>query len=237
MLAYPGEVTPTERNAVQPVEILKKACEAAPDLDVLMAPEWFLRGPAQLQDPFDFPALVSEIRDATRNHPALVVPGSAAWNDGEGRYRNTAPVFHEGKVLLEYEKRSDGDDTELGEPAGLRYEVGDTSGRFEWNGLNVGLEICRDHSVGTLRQESAAPLDVQLVVSAGVWSKSDSSVVRPGGALLNAEGSFWGPQAWQRKPGEDKVNFEIYEEHEPGPKKVELVPGVELHLFDVGSET
>lgn len=56
------------------------------------------------------------------------------------------------------------------------------------NGLLIGLEICLDHSIGVLANLKV-PVDVQIIVSAGMSIGSGPSAVKSGGSIYLVDGN------------------------------------------------
>lgn len=69
-----------------------------------------------------------------------------------------------------------------------------TYSTFDCGGLNIGVEICLDHSrkrlLGYLSQGRIKELDIQLVISCGMQLKKDSAATRQGGILFNCDGEY-----------------------------------------------
>ncbi len=237
MLAYSRLADPEQRLARSPMESIRRALKARPDLDILVAPEWFLGGPARFAKAGAVERFQRALEAETAGRSTLVVPGSVAWVDGKGSYRNTALAVSDGQTLLRYDKRSDGFDDDLAQAQGYRYAPGTEPGLFEWNGRRAGLEICLDHTdrrlAGDLAAAGAEPLDLQLVVSAGVWPKASAAVVREGGVVLSDEATLWGPQVLTRLPGEERqFRVQSVDEELKPVETQRLGNGVQLQVFD-----
>lgn len=162
-----GKVT-SEWN---PLTAVKRAL--ATNAEVILAPEWFSCQEGRLLSFEEKELFESELLKASEGKRALIVPGSMPWIDQQGRYHNTALAISNGRLLASYDKQNDGEDRELGKAYGADWLPGKTPPPvFQWKGLRVGLEICRDHGDSLLRwsleRKNETPVDLQLIVSAGV---------------------------------------------------------------------
>ncbi len=159
--------------------------------DVVVAPEWFFV-PAHgvAMSAVDKDALVDHLAAMTAGSDRLLVPGTVPWADDDGGYHNTAFAFSDGKLLHSVDKRGDGDDVDIATGAGLTHVSDDGGSTFSWRGVTVGLEVCRDHGDARLRWEllgtSRDVVDLQVVVSSGVWLKH--AAVGVGGEIVVAQG-------------------------------------------------
>lgn len=167
--------------------LLERALAEAPDLDILIGPEWFFVPPGGVYSAREYAALRRALAALSAGREVLLVPGTIA-RTAAGKYRNTALALDRGDVLLEYDKRTDGGDTRLGADVGLAWQHGRGAGTFSWRGHAVGLEVCMDHSVGVLRLDEVQGLDLQIVVSAGVTPHLKNVQLRRGGHLLLTNG-------------------------------------------------
>lgn len=159
--------------------------------DVVVAPEWFFV-PAHgvAMSAADKDALVAQLAKLTVGSDRLLVPGTLPWADDDGGYHNTAFAFSGGEVLHSVDKRGDGDDVDIARGAGLHHVSDEGGSTFAWRGVTVGLEVCRDHGDARLRWEllgtSRDVVDLQVVVSSGVWLKH--AAVGVGGQVVVAQG-------------------------------------------------
>jgi len=159
--------------------------------DVVVAPEWFFvpaHGVAMSVVEKD--ALVQRLAQLTVGSDRLLVPGTLPWADDDGGYHNTAFAFSNGEVVHSVDKRGDGDDVDIAKSAGLHHVSDDGGSTFAWRGVTVGLEVCRDHGDARLRWELLGTnrdvVDLQVVVSSGVWLKH--AAVGVGGQVVVAQG-------------------------------------------------
>lgn len=159
--------------------------------DVVVAPEWFFV-PAHgvAMSAADKDALVSQLAQLTVGSDRLLVPGTLPWADDDGGYHNTAYAFSGGQVLHSVDKRGDGDDVDIARGAGLHHVSDEGGSTFAWRGVTVGLEVCRDHGDARLRWELLGTgkdvVDLQVVVSSGVWLKHPAVGVN--GQIVVAQG-------------------------------------------------
>lgn len=69
-----------------------------------------------------------------------------------------------------------------------------TYSTFNCGGLNIGVEICLDHSrkrlLGYLSESKIKELDIQIVISCGMQLKKDSAATKQGGILFNCDGEY-----------------------------------------------
>src|SRR3989338_4204188 len=100
-------------------------------------------------------------------------------------------------------------------PRDLFISLGITKGGADWNGINVGVEICRDHGMGRLKRwienfGMRKPVDLHVVLSRGIYyhpphdmsgeqgsfvlcdGVNGSSDVRRNSRLLQGEHTFFG---------------------------------------------
>lgn len=69
-----------------------------------------------------------------------------------------------------------------------------TYSTFNCGGLNIGVEICLDHSrkrlLNYLSEGKIKELDIQIVISCGMMLKKDSAATKQGGILFNCDGEY-----------------------------------------------
>ena len=99
---------------------------------------------------------------------------------------NTAYAFLNGKVVFSYNKQSNWQE-EIGDPM-VVFAPGGRTGVTQIEEIWFGLEVCRDHAFGTLRQQlrSGRELDVQIVLSDYVDVRPENVVVRKKGYFVHA---------------------------------------------------
>lgn len=187
---------------------LKGFCEVLakrPDLDVLMAPEWFLVPKDGLHKPGEYRFIRRYLERRTAGRKTLVVPGTVAWA-GEKVHHNTALAISDGKTLAAYAKKHAGGDEWFAYAYGKTWIPGKRSGVFSWNGKQVGVEICADHHAGTLRAMASGQLDLQIVVSNGAALFKESAAVKPGGYMLLCDGRAETAQAVKQRTASGLVD-------------------------------
>lgn len=169
------------------LESLLKVLETQPDLDILLAPEWYLL-PAEggMYSLDDFQKIKASLEERTRSKELLLIPGSLAWLE-KGEYRNTALVISHGKTILTYSKRANGGDRVFAKCQGVSFLPGDEKGLFRWRDFSCGIEICRDH--GYLKREDwVRNLDLQFLISNGGSPADFLVALRPGGFIFYCDG-------------------------------------------------
>ncbi len=155
------------------------------NLDILVAPEYsfFSDAPAAKGE---FEREVNGLADKTRKKKTLLLPGTLLWYDESDNMYNTLPVLENGKVIFSYDKKRDGGDELIATKSGKRYASRAGKGIFEWKGLKLGVEICKDH--GELKQDEVTDIDLQILVSAGMFLYEDCLVLKPGGYAVLCDG-------------------------------------------------
>lgn len=188
--------------------------ESVSDYDVIVAPEAaFSTKPVLPKEGKD--RLVERIRGASEGSSTLVLPGTFLWKDN-GQLYNSSPIVSDGRVLKEYFKETtDRQDQYVADTEGLVHITGNNQGGADWNGINVGVEICRDHGMGRLKRwienfGMRKPVDLHVVLSRGIYyhpphdmsgeqgsfvlcdGVNGSSDVRRNSRLLQGEHTFFG---------------------------------------------
>jgi hypothetical protein len=99
---------------------------------------------------------------------------------------NAAYAFLNGKIVFSYNKQSNWQE-EIGDPT-VVFAPGGRTGVTQIEEMWFGLEVCRDHAFGTLRQQlrSGRELDVQIVLSDYVDVRPENVVVRKKGYFVHA---------------------------------------------------
>lgn len=162
------------------------------DLDILVAPEYSFYH-ERPQSEREYKKQVHGLAKKTAGKKTLLLPGTFVWYDEKDGLHSTLPVIHDGRLLLEYDKKSDGgDEGYIAEKFGKKYVPGTGQGSFGWNGLNAGVEICVEHALGTLRREREGKndLDLQFIVAAGETFREANVAVRDYGHVLYCDGHF-----------------------------------------------
>lgn len=168
------------------------------NLDILVAPEYsfFLEKPAAEKE---FEREVNGLADKTRRKKTLLLPGTLLWYDESDNMYNTLPVLEKGKMIFSYDKKQDGGDGLIATKSGKWYAGRAGRGIFEWRGLKLGVEICKDH--GELKQDEETDLDLQFLVSAGTVLYEDFLVLKPGGYAILCDGERPMVEVRQQKDG------------------------------------
>jgi hypothetical protein len=232
----------TQNEIQAPLAEILRVLKKHPEVDIFLAPEWIFGAPPHYKTEAEFRTIQAALAAATQGTSKLVVPGTIVWVDNGGRTHNTALVVCNGRTLLEYSKRSDGDDAAPAKQVGLHWQPGRTSGVFEWRGYKVGLEICADNRRARLRRDLAKTdlksVDLQLLVSAGVVPKNDRLAVHQGGLIACAEGTCYGPQVWrvQKAPQHGKApryDFEFFDQGSSNARREKLNSALTYNQFAV----
>jgi hypothetical protein len=158
---------------------------------VTAAPEWWFVPPNKVaMTQSDRDVLLQRLCALTVGGDRLLVPGTIPWLDAKGGYHNTAYAIADGRVLHSVDKQSIGGEEDF-LPSGVHFTADPVKDwTFRWRHHRVSLEVCRDHGDGRARRallgSSDEGVDLQLVVSSGVWCIHH--VAGDGGAILVAQG-------------------------------------------------
>lgn len=179
---------------------LISGCLETENLDILVAPEYsfFSDAPAAERE---FEREVGGLAYKTRRKKTLLLPGTLLWYDEDDNMYNTLPVLENGHVIFSHDKKLDGGDELIAMKAGKRYASRDGKGIFEWRGLKLGVEICKDH--GELKQDGESGLDLQILVSAGRTLHEDFLVLKPGGYAILCDGDRPAVEVRRQKDGDN----------------------------------
>jgi predicted amidohydrolase len=204
--------TSTGRVTPRALARFRETLQRHPELDLLLAPEWFLVANDRLYNAHELRAIRRHLQRQSAGRKTLILPGTVAWAKN-GKYRNTALALADGKLLKSYAKQVDGTDGWYGHAHGCKWVPGRRDGVFHWRGLKVGVEICADHyslpilaaspSLGTLRS-TARDLDLQIVLSCSMNLYPEASAVRPGGYMLLCDGHDQTAQVVKQRTGGDR---------------------------------
>jgi hypothetical protein len=158
---------------------------------ITVAPEWFfVPAGAVAMTKSQRDALLQRLCALTVGSDRLLVPGTLPWIDDRGGYHNTAYALSAGKVLHSVDKQSLGGEEDFlpDHHAFVADPVRDWT--FLWRDHRVSLEVCRDHGDGRARRallgSADEGVDVQVVVSSGVWCVHHAA--GEGGVILLAQG-------------------------------------------------
>lgn len=157
---------------------------------------------------------------------------------------NTQPVFKDGKLVHAYHKQHNGGDAPVKEAMPLDVEsqqplkdyrqdqsvqpqrhTGATTGRFDVDGIQFGLDVCADFSQGTLARElmqedpEHGGVDVHMVTSAGIMgANNDLTAAKDGGYTLISDGS----RQWERSAESQDIAWKVQRD---GPLSKGLLQG------------
>jgi hypothetical protein len=99
---------------------------------------------------------------------------------------NVAPIlFHDGTALVKKFNYKNTDVSECWDTGTVHLSPVEPSA-FEIDQLSLGIEICRDHSVGILKRFEIPPVDLQIILSAHTDFLSANANVKPEGCLVHA---------------------------------------------------
>lgn len=162
-------------------------------LDVFVAPEYSFFNDKSPMPETEFKQEIKELTEKTNGKHALVLPGTFIWYDKQDNLYNTLPIIQTGKVVLNYDKKESGGEYELAASHQKQFQPGSTSGVFglstRGKKLEAGVEICADHGSGILKNENGENLDLQFIVSAGVYLNNDNLALKRGGYALLCDGA------------------------------------------------
>ncbi|MCB9554784.1 MAG: hypothetical protein H6707_01690 [Deltaproteobacteria bacterium] len=206
------------------------ALDAAPNLDVLIAPEWLfvkeIAGKVSMLSIAETNAVLDTLAAKTKGRDTLVVPGTIAVSDGT-HYFNRLPVLHNGEQLLTYDKQSDGGDDAFARKNGLSWRAGERRGVFRWRGMNVGVEICADHSSAKLKYalRGKETVDMHILISSGL-GRYNPSVATTDGLFLQCDGYY---------PHQEVLSIKGSRQTAISPqrKAISLCPKISLTRFTV----
>ncbi len=100
------------------------------------------------------------------NKELLVIPGSIFYEEKECLFSLT-PIIYRDQALLYYMQTRWKDQFDLGEKLNLTACNGNQKGIFIWKGWKIGIEKCRDHGMGKLK-EHCEPVDLHLILASGL---------------------------------------------------------------------
>lgn len=128
--------------------------------------------------------------------------------------RNTLYMYLDGTRLHKYHKRSDYQEV-LNNVTKNVFIQGDRKPIATISGIRIGMEICLDHNIGTLKQvidkhqgflleEDKDPVDLHLILSAFVASKPEHYTAKQNGYIIHSSSSFSYRQYLHNKPNNIK---------------------------------
>ena len=170
-----------------PLEIILKAAEEY-NPDILLAPEFFLYNGGKPYSRKEKKEIEKEIAGKAEKEGRLIIPGTIIWEGFLGIY-NTAPII-DWTNISEYHKATDGGTSQIAIRDKLRVKYGKESGRlFKWRNLDLGIEICSDHSVGTIMQRKEKA-DIHIIVGCGATIYDNKAIAKPNGYVLLCDGLY-----------------------------------------------
>jgi len=97
--------------------------------------------------------IYQEFLDISRDKNVLIIPGTVLYPRNSTQVICEAPVFWDGELFGTYIKERDAGEARLAQENGFEYFRGDCSkNHFKFNGLNIALEICKDHGNQDVRR-------------------------------------------------------------------------------------
>jgi len=157
--------------------------------DIIAGPELAISNGYMPINKTEFNSFCSKISDSLNGN--LVVPGTAlVFNRREKWLRNIAPVITKNRVLFHSKKSSVNEDN-IAKNYQLEYQTGEKNeGIYYHNGVKVGIEICRDHSLGKLRNLDSQ-VDIQLILACDLMGISPNNlVIKPEGIIGFVDGKM-----------------------------------------------
>lgn len=133
----------------------------------------------------------------------LAVIGAMRWFDKQQkRLSVTSMIVYSGKLKTYYKKYPTENESELAAENGGKFNKGDTLGRFSWNGLACGIEICQDHEERALISEVSNTLNIHILLSFGQCGRNRNMALdHSGGLFIQCERES--SQYWKVKKGND----------------------------------
>ncbi|MBB3898382.1 carbon-nitrogen hydrolase family protein [Roseococcus suduntuyensis] len=182
--------------------LLRAKFGGAPDLRMLVAPEYFWSGYGVIgrtvpvlgpiaMDRDDKHRIYGGLKKISKRAGSLVLVAGSIFYHKPGQTRalayNVCPVLRRGSFLLKQYKEFD--DGAAGKNAGrFGYDVKDSDPFFEVDGVGVGLEICGEHGrLATWNANANRTVDLQILISDGSRFLPANMVVRNGGFAIHTD--------------------------------------------------
>lgn len=186
-------------------------------------------------------SLDTELSKLTEHNDTLLIPGTIVWAE-KNQYRNSCPVFNQGKkikeIYKEFTNSSDSNHTPDGvlrdnfstlmltSPINHSTYIGRHS--FPFKEKNYLIEICDDHLSQARRREiSDAPpqkVDVQIIISNSIHehfrTPRSALFARESGYIIECNGYY--PTAFVGRISGNEVNT-IYWSPQPAIDKVRII--------------
>lgn len=181
------------------------------ELDIFLGPEYLFMPEQRIYTRSEKEEICQYFADKSKETGCLIIPGTIMWQY-EDHFYNTTPIIYNGNVV-EKHKSIDAGDSDLAKERGCQKALftDNTQNIVEWNGLKIGLEICRE--AGKLPE--SAKLDIYVLVAAGLSldgylydyrNYGFELPVKEGKYALNSNGSQLSEsQVYQKKGRENKV--------------------------------
>ena len=186
---------PVER----PLEKLLIALSEVP-CDILIAPEYYFMHKGSPYSAIQRQETIHAILEASAGQKTLIVPGSFFWEDGKNSH-NTTTVISDGKILCEYAKRNDADDSKIGKYFGYEWMPGNASNQFRWKDIEASVQICCDFSDEPLR----SPVDLQIVIAHSLIFNEYNLNLTQGGLFVRSDGGKMLFEAGRKLSDSDKI--------------------------------
>jgi hypothetical protein len=161
-----------------------------------------------LYSPQEKDFVVDSLCKVSGNRDQVIVPGTIYWEETppqharsgvlrrrrltRGRVRNSCPVIHRGQLLNLHHKVANSNELDRCELDEYDFVPGDGRDGIVTlpNGLRLGVEICADHAQGRLLAAAGNnPLDVHIVVAAGMGWQPDHLALTPNGVGILCNGT------------------------------------------------
>jgi len=171
----------------EPLDIVKDALIYDDSIDILLAPEWFLNASGRAFSKSEFEDLEFRITDLSSIYPdKLLIPGSVVWHQNNYLF-NTAFISSFGKTQ-KYFKKTSGGDSIWENSSEIKFFPHYNQGKFAWKNYNVGLEICADHEIKTLKEDLNFAFDLQIVISCSMSLRDYAITVVDKGLVMICDG-------------------------------------------------
>lgn len=201
------------------------------ETDILIGPEYdFVPNKPLTIEERD--SLLLELRDMSEGHNTLFLPGTYFWEDSGGLV-NTLPVYHNGDLVYLYDKVKNGGESISARTYGLTFKPGVLPGVISYKGLDIGLEICADHSSpSVLKQHNISDLDLEIVSSCGMNVRHNRAATHVGAYQLNSDGWYLNTNVQLNQgPGENE-----FERILP-TKAIPLNDNIHLHIYKIDKQS
>lgn len=163
------------------------SCTNKHNPDIVLGPEWlFYSGtPYTREEKEDITLKIIE----NTSKEILILPGTFIWTEEDNLY-NSVPIIFNKKIIGEYFKHEEGGEREIANEHECEFKEGEESGKvFNWKGLSIGLEICADHAMHSLKDAGAKDLDLQIILGCGMKINEKNTVIKEKGYALCCDGN------------------------------------------------